>query len=78
MPERQDYPILREGPPTLALIGKRLAEDLADSGMSYAELGHSSVRTTLDVYSHVLPGLQEAAARSLETFLPPQLSEGNR
>lgn len=43
-----------------------------------AQLGHSSVRTTLDVYSHVLPGLQEAAARSLETFLPPQLSEGNR
>jgi integrase len=42
-----------------------------------AQLGHSSVRTTLDVYSHVLPGLQEAAARSLETFLPRQLSEGN-
>jgi len=25
-------------------------------------LGHSSVATTLDIYSHVLPGLQEAAA----------------
>ncbi len=42
-----------------------------------AQLGHSSVRTTLDVYSHVLPGLQEAAAKSLEAFLPRQLSEGN-
>jgi integrase len=39
--------------------------------------GHSSVRTTLDVYSHVVPGLREAAARSLETFLPRQLSEGS-
>jgi integrase len=25
-------------------------------------LGHSSIRTTLDVYSHVVPGLQQAAA----------------
>jgi len=38
-----------------------------------AQLGHASVRTTLDVYSHVLPGLQEAAARSMEGFLPKQL-----
>jgi len=41
------------------------------------QLGHSSVRTTLDVYSHVLPGLQEAAARSMEGFMPKKLSEGN-
>lgn len=27
-------------------------------------LGHSSVSMTLDVYSHILPGLQEAAARA--------------
>lgn len=43
-----------------------------------AQLGHSSVRTTLDVYSHVLPGLQEAAARSLDQFMPRQLSEGSQ
>ena len=29
-------------------------------------LGHSSVSTTLDIYSHVVPGLQEAAARRFD------------
>jgi len=29
-------------------------------------LGHSSVSTTLDIYSHVVPGLQEAAARQFD------------
>ena len=32
-------------------------------------LGHSTVATTLDVYSHVLPGLQEAAARRFDEGL---------
>lgn len=32
-------------------------------------LGHSSVAITLDIYSHVLPGLQEAAARKFEEGL---------
>ena len=32
-------------------------------------LGHSSVSTTLDIYSHVVPGLQEAAARRFEEGL---------
>jgi len=32
-------------------------------------LGHSSVAITLDTYSHVLPGLQEAAALSFEEGL---------
>lgn len=32
-------------------------------------LGHSSVSITLDTYSHVLPGLQEAAARRFEEGL---------
>ena len=29
-------------------------------------LGHASVVTTLDTYSHVLPGIQEAAARAFD------------
>lgn len=29
-------------------------------------LGHASVNITLDTYSHVLPGLQEAAAAQLD------------
>lgn len=32
-------------------------------------LGHSSVRTTLDKYSHVIPGLQEAAAQQFGNAL---------
>lgn len=32
-------------------------------------LGHSSISLTLDTYSHVLPGLQEAAARRFEEGL---------
>ncbi|MGB2979825.1 MAG: site-specific integrase, partial [Candidatus Zixiibacteriota bacterium] len=32
-------------------------------------LGHANIGITLDIYSHVLPGLQEAAAESLTGFL---------
>jgi integrase len=36
-------------------------------------LGRASVNVTLDTYSHVLPGLQEAAAAALDSILadPP-------
>lgn len=33
-------------------------------------LGHSTVAITLDIYSHITPGLQEAAAKQLDTMLP--------
>jgi integrase len=32
-------------------------------------LGHSTVGITLDVYSHVLPSMQEEAARRMDTVL---------
>jgi hypothetical protein len=32
-------------------------------------LGHSSVSITLDVYSHVIPGLGDAAADAMEDAL---------
>ncbi len=38
-------------------------------------LGHSSVAFTLDVYSHVVPGLQEAAGKRLDEVLEPRLME---
>lgn len=40
-------------------------------------LGHATVGITLDTYSHVLPGLQEAAARQLDEWLsvPPERAE---
>ena len=38
-------------------------------------LGHSSVAITLDTYSHVLPGLQEAAVRRLDELLDFKLDQ---
>jgi integrase len=35
-------------------------------------LGHSSIRVTLDTYSHVVGGLQEAAAQKFDDFLSEQ------
>jgi len=32
-------------------------------------LGHATISTTLDLYSHVAPGLQEAAAESFDRLL---------
>ena len=32
-------------------------------------LGHASILTTLDLYSHVSPGLQQAAAESFDKLL---------
>ena len=32
-------------------------------------LGHTTIRTTLDVYSHVQPGMQESATRMIESAL---------
>ncbi|MFC2008661.1 site-specific integrase [Chloroflexota bacterium] len=32
-------------------------------------LGHSNIAVTMDTYSHVLPGLQEAAAHALDQCL---------
>ena len=38
-------------------------------------LGHSSVAFTLDTYSHVIGGLQQAAVRRLDEVLQPYLPE---
>ena len=35
-------------------------------------LGHSTISMTLDIYSHVAPGLQEAAARSFDALVNPE------
>ena len=39
-------------------------------------LGHSSIRVTLDTYSHVIGGLQEAAAQRFDDFLTARAAEG--
>ncbi len=38
-------------------------------------LGHASVAFTLDTYSHVVPGLQEAAAEKFDRMLEPDVSK---
>jgi len=38
-------------------------------------LGHATISTTLDLYSHVAPGLQEAAARRFDEALSPKYNE---
>ena len=35
-------------------------------------LGHATVSTTLDLYSHVAPGLQEAVARHFDEAFSPR------
>jgi integrase len=32
-------------------------------------LGHANISITMDTYSHVMPGMQEAAARALDEQL---------
>ena len=34
-------------------------------------LGHSGIAITLDLYSHLLPGMQEMAVEALEKVLAP-------
>ncbi len=40
-------------------------------------LGHSSIQITLDTYSHVAPGLQEAAALKFDEVLSHQVENPN-
>ena len=35
-------------------------------------LGHASIQMTLDIYSHVAPGLQQAAAEGFDRMLKPR------
>lgn len=43
-------------------------------------LGHSSIGITLDTYSYVLPGMQEAAMQALDNamFNPPAATQENK
>lgn len=39
-------------------------------------LGHTSIEMTLDIYSHVAPGMQQAAAAGFDRVIPTRESEG--
>ena len=38
-------------------------------------LGHSSIQVTLDTYSHVAPGIQQAAAASFDEVMAPTIKK---
>jgi integrase len=60
---------LRHGWATMALEAGEHPKVVAE------QLGHASVRVTLDIYSHVTPGVQrEAVARVASRFLDPAVS----
>jgi integrase len=40
--------------------------------MVQERLGHATIATTLDIYSHVAPGLQEAAALKFDEIAAPK------
>ena len=40
-------------------------------------LGHSSIMLTIDTYSHVMPGLEEAADRSIDDILGDAVAENS-
>jgi integrase len=54
---------LRHGAATLALAAGVSPKIISE------QLGHASVAFTLDVYSHVLPHMQDAAAEKVEALL---------
>jgi integrase len=41
-------------------------------------LGHEDISTTLNLYSHVLPGMQDAAAKSVDLALREALDKERR
>lgn len=41
-------------------------------------LGHASIQITLDTYSHVAPGLQEAAALQFDNIVHPRYNDTSK
>ena len=66
------------GLPKLTIHGLRhthatiLLEQGVNPKVVSERLGHASVATTMDIYSHVLPDMQEKAALAIDTALAPK------
>jgi integrase len=41
-------------------------------------LGHASISTTMDLYTHVMPGMQDEAASKVDAALRDALSKRNQ
>jgi len=46
----------------------------ADPKVIIERLGHSSIAITMDIYAHILPGLQEEAAIRFDGPLRPRVN----
>ena len=46
--------------------------------MVQERLGHSGIQITLDTYSHIAPGLQEAAAQRFDEVLTAKYNKRER
>ena len=57
-----------ESPPPAATAMEIEAANVHPAVVQSA-LGHSSITLTIDTYSHVMPGLEEAAARRIDDIL---------
>ena len=70
--------VVRAGLPHLRLYDLRhihatmLLKAGAHPRIVQERLGHSSIATTLGIYSHTVPGLQKAAAERLDTLIKSQ------
>jgi integrase len=59
---------LRHGAASLMLAGG------ADIAIVSKRLGHSSIRVTGDIYSHLLGGVGRQAAEAAEALVPPRVA----
>ena len=72
--------VRKSGLPSLTFHGLRhacatlLLSDNVNPKIVSELLGHSNIATTMDIYSHVLPGLQEAAVSKLAKRLKGEKS----
>ena len=70
--------VITSGVPKLTLHGLRhthatiLLEQDVNPKVVSERLGHASVATTMDIFSHVLPDMQEKAALAIDAALAPK------
>ena len=70
--------VITAGLPKLTIHGLRhthatiLLEQGVNPKVVSERLGHASVATTMDIYSHVLPDMQEKAALAIDEALAPK------
>jgi integrase len=64
MARKVGHPALRPAPYGDHFVGSGVSPKVISE-----QLGHASVAFTLDVYSHVLPHMQDAAAEKVQALL---------